>query len=57
MREREREREGVISKPRKATCFALDNPIDKSSSISASQMSCPLKKSFSPFYSMKKQTI
>lgn len=50
-------RERVLSKPRKATCFALDNPIDKSSSISASQMSCPLKKSFSSFYSMKKQTI
>lgn len=49
--------ERVISKPRKATCFALDIPIDKSSSISASQMSCPLKKSFFPFYNMKKQKI
>lgn len=37
------------------TCSAFDKPNDKSSSIIASQMSRPLKKSSVPFYTIEEQ--
>ena len=39
------------------TCSAFDKPNDKSSSITASQMSWPLKKGPNPFYEIEEQPM